>query len=108
MQKLEQEWQGLLNQPVRSIETANQELIDLTQKRLYLCESALANQQRVIDRFEALLHRAESKRGFASTHPTLIGHYERQINLYSQQVTQSKLLRLEIRKRLKVYFSRVS
>lgn len=102
IQKLEQEWQVLLNQPVRPNLTADQELIELTQKRLYLCESALANQLRMIDRFEALLQRAEAKSSFPAARSTLMGHYKHQISLYTQQATQSKHRQLEIRKRLKV------
>jgi hypothetical protein len=100
IQQLENEWEYLLSQPVRSISIIDQELIDLTRKRMHQCEANVSSQKLVISRFKTLLIRAEAGIRDQSIKSRLILHYKLEIDRYEQQMAKSQLYQKLVARRL--------
>lgn len=100
MLALYQAGQALVKKPAQLGSQPQQDLIELTRKRLQLCESHIALQHGLIDRLIILQERAERQIQVVSTRLALIRHYQQQIDSYTRQISHNQLSQQQIGQRL--------
>ena len=102
MHQLEQQWQTVLREPLRTPSVVDQERIETTQQQVHTYERRMASLLLTIQRFDVLLKRTETSLLCDLTRTQLIRHYQAYIKRYEQHLAKSLVYYKQLTQRLRL------